>query len=329
MQPSPDLPANMTEEEFRLCVRVAKLYYENDLTQDRIGELLGYSRVKINRVLQQARISGVVEFRIHTPANTFYEIENDLVTRYGLRDAVVVREDEPGQGLYLSLARGAAAWLKAHIEPGCRIGLGLGRTISHLPQVFHLDRQVDCTFTEVVGAASDHSGGISASYNITSKMAELVGGRAEFFYAPNFVSDPELKKKLMQEPSVIAAMERARLCNIILQSVGPVDHTALLYVHHYITLKDLRALQKLGAVGDALGHYFGADGVPVHSKIDDQVMGIDLEDVKRAAWSVVIAGGPEKIKPIDAALQGKYFNVLITDRQTARALLSQDKNHAQ
>jgi lsr operon transcriptional repressor len=321
MEPFSELPVNMTEDEYRLCVRVAKLYYENDLTQNKIGQLLGYSRVKINRVLQQARAAGVVEIRIHTAQVEFFELENQLVTKYGLRDALVVMEDEAGQGLHLSLARGAAAWLKPHLEPGTRIGLGLGRTISHIPMVFHVDRQVDCTFTEIVGAASNHSGGM-ASYNITSKMAELVGGKAEFFYAPTFVSDPELKKKLMMEPSVLAAIERARQCDIVMQSVGPVDDSALLFIHNYITRKDLQNLLQLGAVGDALGHYFNADGTPIPSITDDRVIGIDLEDIKRAQWSVVIAGGPEKLLPIAAALKGKYFNVLITDRKTALALLS-------
>ena len=238
-------------------------------------------------------------------------------------------EEEPGQGLYLSLARGASSWLKLHIESGMRIGLGLGRTISHLPKVFQVDHRVECTFTEVVGAASDHSGGLAASYNITSKMAELAGGTAEFFYAPTFVSDPELRKKLLEEPSVILSMERARQCTIILQSIGPVDNSALLYLHGYLTGKDLEELRKQGAVGDALGHYFRADGSPLRSLSDERVIGLDLEDIGRVPWSVAIAGGQEKVIPLNAALRGKYFNVLITDRQTASALLALEDDHAE
>jgi DNA-binding transcriptional regulator LsrR (DeoR family) len=321
--------STLTEEEYRLCVRVARLYYENELTQDKIGQMLGLSRVKVNRVLQQARAQGIVEIRIHESLTAFSEIEHQLIIKYSLRDAVVVREEEPGQGLYLSLARGATAWLKSHLEPGIRIGLGLGRTISHLPQVFQINQRVDCTFTEVVGAASEHSGGIGAYYNITSKMAELVGGKAEFFYAPTFVSDLELKNKLMEEPSVILSMERARQCSIILQSVGPVDNSALLYMHGYLNKRDLEDLRQRGAVGDALGHYFLADGSHLPSLADDRVIGLELEDIKRVPWSVAIAGGAEKVVPIDAALKGKYFNVLITDRRTATILLALENEHAE
>jgi DNA-binding transcriptional regulator LsrR (DeoR family) len=311
---------HLSAEELRLCVRVAKLYYENDLTQDEIGKRLGYSRVKINRVLSQARAAGIVVVSINTQGNDFLDLETRLVTRYGLRDAFVVPDEPPGAERYLSLARGAAAWLLPRLEPGQRIGLGLGRTISYLPQVFRPERQVDCIFTEVVGAASDHSGGI-ASYNVTSKMADLVGGRAEVFYAPTYVSNPELREKLLAEPSIASALQRARSANIILQSVGPVDDSALLYVHNYITRQELDMLCQRGAVGDALGHYFDASGAPVLSNTDRQIIGIELDDLKKIPWSVLVGGGPEKVLPIAAGLRGKYFNVLVTDRQTAASLL--------
>lgn len=318
--PPTSAPSRLSERESRLCVRVARLYYEGELTQSQIGELLGYSRVKINRVLRQAREAGIVQVRVLPPQDNYYELEDGLMRAYMLRDACVVAEAEPGPALYLSLARGAAGWLKEQLAPWIRIGLGLGRTVSHLPQVFHTERPVDCTVCEVVGAASVHSGGI-ASYNVTARMAELLGGKAEFFYAPTFVSDPELKRRLLAEPSVINALERARRADIILQSIGPVNETALLHVHGFLTQADLETLRRRGAVGDALGHYYDAEGRHVPSLSDDCVVGLDLEDFRRVPWSVVIAGGAEKVLPLHGALKGRYFNVLVTDRLTARSLL--------
>lgn len=309
-----------TEEEYRLCVQVAKLYYESDLTQDEIGERLGYSRVKINRVLRQAREIGIVEVKVLIPPDSVHALENALMVRYALRDVLVVPEKEPEGELYLALARGAAYWLRARLAPGIRIGLGLGRTISYLPQVFKVNRPVECTFTEIVGAASDHSGGLN-SYNVISRMAELAGGKAEFFYAPTFVSDPELKQKLLAEPSVIQSLERARSCDVIMQSVGVVDESAILYIHQYITAEDLQNLRQMGAVGDAVGHYFDCQGQPVPSFTDERVIGLDLTDLRSIPWSLMVAGGPSKVEAIMGALRGKYFNALITDRLTAIALL--------
>jgi DNA-binding transcriptional regulator LsrR (DeoR family) len=314
--------SDVDPREARLCARVAKLYYEGELTQQEIGERVGLSRIKVHRILNRAREMGIVEIRVHTPENNqFINQEHELVIRFGLRDALIVPAPGAESDLYSTLAQGAAEWLEARLAPGIRIGLGLGRTISHLPRFFTVSQKTDCTFTEVVGGSSEHSGGI-AKYNVTSKMAELAGGRAELLYAPNLVSSAELQARLVSEPAVADALERARQCDMILQSVGTVDDTAILYIENRITKAELDSLRQTGAIGDALGHYFDDEGQPVSTFLDNRVIGLDLVDLKKTPWSVVVAGGEEKHAVIRAALKGGYFNVLITDSRTAADLLN-------
>lgn len=309
-------------EECRNCVKVAKLYYEGSLTQQEIARMLGFSRIKVHRILNQARDLGIVEIKIHTPANEkFIEQEHQLILEHNLRDALVVPAAMGKEPIYDNLAQGAARWLASKLEPGIRIGLGLGRTISYLPKYFNVSSQVECIFTEIVGGSLENSGGI-AKYNVTSKLADIAGGRAELMYAPNMVSNPALRQSLISEPAVADAFERARSCDIVLQSVGTVDETAILYVEDRIERADLERLQAAGAVGDALGHYFDVNGQPVSTFMDDRVIGIELKDLKNIPWSVVVAGGEEKHTVIQAALRGGYFNVLITDTDTAAFLLA-------
>jgi deoxyribonucleoside regulator len=316
---------NLSEEEYRLCLRVARLYFENNLTQDQIGQLLGFSRVKINRVLRLSRDAGIVEIHFRFPDDSNFRLEDELLRKYDLRDVRVVDSAAPGKDLYLSLARGAAAWLQNKITKGMFIGISHGRTVSYLPQVFRMKRPVECVFTEVVGAASENLKGM-VPYNLTIKMADLTGGRAELFYAPTFVSDAELKNKLFAEPTVAAALQRARQCEIILQSVGPLDETALMYNFGELSAAEMEELHQLGAVGDAMGHFFDINGKPIPTFMDDRVIGIDLNDLREIPWSVLVAGGSEKVQPIDSAIKGKLFNVLITDSVTAHKLLK-DTNH--
>lgn len=309
------------QDEYRLCVRVARLYYESGFTQNEIGEKLGYSRVTIHRILNRAIELGIVEIKINAPQNQNFDLEQGLIVKYDLRDAVVVADPEGDETIYTALARGAAEWLKRSLKSGMRVGLGLGRTISHIPLVFSTDNSLDCTFIEIVGGASDHSGGF-AKYNITSKMAEIAGGKAEFLYAPNFVSSAEVQKALLNEPSISTALDRARSADIMIQSIGTVDYSAILYVEKKITLDELKSLQNAGAVGDALGHYFDKNGEIVSTFLDDRIIGIGLDDLKKVPWSVLVAGGEEKEAVIGAAMKGKFFNVLITNAKTAKYLLS-------
>jgi DNA-binding transcriptional regulator LsrR (DeoR family) len=316
-------PPDIEPHELRQIVRVAKLYYDFDLTQNQIAERLGLSRVKIHRLLNTAKEVGVVKIKIDAEDSGFLDIENSLVKTFNLRDALVVPSQTNQEDLYLALGKGSSEWLIPKLKPGIRVGLGLGRTISHLPKIFSPNQRVDCIFTEVVGGASDHSGGFS-SYNVTSKMAELTGGRAEFFYAPTYVSSPELKLELLKEPSIMRALENARQCDIVMQSVGPVDETALLYQHKFISKQDLDEFKQTGAVGDALGHFFNQNGEELPAFTGAHMIGLDLADLKKISWSVCIAGGPEKTDVIHAALRGGIFNVLITDVHTAEEFISKE-----
>ncbi|NQS92387.1 MAG: hypothetical protein HQ574_08255, partial [Chloroflexi bacterium] len=207
--------------------------------------------------------------------------------------------------------------------PGIRIGLGLGRTLSYLPKVFEIDKNVNCTFTEVAGAVSDHSWGFETN-NIASQMAEKCGGKAELFYAPTLVSNSALKEELIKERSVKKALERARSCDIVLQSVGPVDESAILFIQGYLSQEELDELKEKGAVGDALGCYYDKDGQILPSDIGDLMIGLHLSELVDLPWSVLVGGGAEKIIPINAAIKGGFFNVLVTDQKTAEKLLEKE-----
>ena len=77
-----------------------------------------------------------------------------------------------------------------------------------------------------------------------------------------------------------------------------------------------------GAVGDVCQRYFDAAGVLVHSNLDDRVVGIAPDTLRRVPHRVGIAGGESKHAAIHAALIGGWANVLLTDTRTAESLLS-------
>jgi DNA-binding transcriptional regulator LsrR (DeoR family) len=317
-------PPGVSEADYRLCVRAAMLYYRDGLSQSEIGDQLGYSRIKINRVLGMARTLGILEIRVKVPAGWHIELESDLASAYGLRGAVVISSDSTEPVTASALAEGAATWLTQHIQPKMRIGLGIGRTLSHLPETFRLPQPVDCTFIEVLGTVYTQDW---ATLDVTSKMAELAGGSREVLQAPGFVTNPDLGLLLAKEPAVADALKRARESDIMMQSVGPVDTSAILYLSGVLGSDDLADLTRRGAVGDALGYYYNIEGKRVQSRTDSNLIGIDLDDLRDVPWSVLVAGGTHKVEPIVGGLRGGYFNVLVTDDTTAAALLEHHRTN--
>ena len=74
----------LAEEE--LVARVAWCYYHDGLTQNDIGERLGLPRLKISRLLEKGRQSGVIRVQINSRYEGCLALETELQQRFGLKD---------------------------------------------------------------------------------------------------------------------------------------------------------------------------------------------------------------------------------------------------
>ena len=108
-----------------------------------------------------------------------------------------------------------------------------------------------------------------------------------------------------------------------LVGIGSVEPSDLLASSGNIfSPQELETLRQLGGVGDLCLRFFDADGKPVVSTLNDRVIGMELEQLRRVKRSVGIAGGRRKVAAIRGAVRGGYVNVLITDLSTAQALVA-------
>jgi len=311
-----DLPL----EEHRLCARVARLYYTSGLTQEQIGRQLGLSRMKVNRLLKLATESGVVQIRIVEADEPHVDLVERLEEAFHLKDVRVVSDPASEENLRPALADAAARWLAERLTDDLVVGVGLGRTVALLPATFSVPRPVRCRFVTLEGVGVSPNAGFAA-YDVTSRLADTAGGRAEVISAPTFVSSTAVRDALLTEPSVDAALALARSAGLMIQSLGTVTSDALLFRHGTLSNDDLSRLAAAGAVGDALGHFFDADGAHVDWPTDDLHVGLTLDDLRRCPTSAVVAGGSDKVAAISGALRGDIANVLITNAATAQQLI--------
>ncbi len=310
----------LTLAEHRLCARVARLYYEAEMTQEQIGELLGLSRMKVNRLLTQATRAGIVHIEIIGPDEPYFELTHQLQLAFHLKDVRVVADPQPEQDRRSVLAAAAASWLADQLEDGLVVGLGLGRTVAQIPETFAVPRPVPCRFVTLEGVGVSPNAGFAA-YDVTSRLAEAAGGTPWIISAPTFVSTASVRNALMAEPTVKASLDVARNAGVMIQSVGTVTDDALLVRHGTLSAGDLGRLRKAGAVGDALGHFFDTNGAHVPWPTDDLHVGLTLDDLRACSTSALVAGGEEKVPAILAAIRGRIGNALITDASTANRLL--------
>lgn len=77
-------------------------------------------------------------------------------------------------------------------------------------------------------------------------------------------------------------------------------------------------------MADILGYFLNAEGECVEElEIHKELLGVTLDELKGQLPTIVgVAGGEEKADAIYAALKGRRINGLVTEENTARAVLA-------
>ncbi len=110
--------------------------------------------------------------------------------------------------------------------------------------------------------------------------------------------------------------------DVALVGIGGQEPSGLLASSgNVFSAQELQTVYDAGGVGDIGLRFLCADGRPVQTPLDQRVIGIELEQLKRVPRAIAVAGGPGKTDAIRAALVGGWINCLITDTYTAERLL--------
>jgi DNA-binding transcriptional regulator LsrR (DeoR family) len=307
----------------RLMTKVARLYYEQGLRQAEIADRLDISQSRVSRLLKQAEKEGIVRITVAVPQGFHAELEDRLQAMYGLREAVVVDCDrDEDQDALRAVGTAAASYLETTLTAGEILGISSwSETLLVMLDNMHPQAQSSAeAVVQILGGAGNPAAEGHAT-RLTSRLAQLVGGEARFLPAPGVVGSRRSAKALLDDPFVAAAMRWMEEITLAVVGIGALTPSKLLAASgNVFTEEELHKLHELGAVGDICLRFFDADGVPVASALDERVIGLDLDGLKRPRRAVGVAGGPRKYSAIQGALRGRFVNVLITDRFTAERL---------
>lgn len=109
---------------------------------------------------------------------------------------------------------------------------------------------------------------------------------------------------------------------VALVGIGTVQPSGLLASSGNIFTEDeLAAVRELGGVGDVCLRFLASNGARLATPLEERVIGMDLEQLRRTPRTVGVAGGRRKLPAIRRAIEGGWINCLITDRFAAERLL--------
>ena len=249
-----------------------------------------------------------------------YPLAKQLVDRYALRDVVISQPVAEGGEAYSALAKAAALVLEQRLAPGVTIGIGIGRTIAYLPDFLRPSQSIQCRFTTLTGGLDLKTTYPSHSFDVINRLASLTGGKSFYIPAPSFVSEVTTRDVLMNDPLIAQSLDVARNCDVAIFSVGSADYSALLYRSGLLAESDLADLRERLAVGDVLGRFFDAQGCELNIEINQRIIGLTIEELKKIPIRILVAGGSIKRSAIRGLLLQQGANVLVTDLNTAQWL---------
>ena len=83
--------------EESLMVKAAWYYYFENMTQQAIADRLSISRMRVIKLLENARQTGVIQFRLRSDGVGVMEQSQKLMDQYHLKDVFLIPETSPGE----------------------------------------------------------------------------------------------------------------------------------------------------------------------------------------------------------------------------------------
>ncbi len=302
----------MDEQTYALATKAAWYYYMEDNTQAQIAEVMGISRAKVIRLLEEARAQGIVQFSFRKNDSQRVSAEQLLIDRFGLKDAFVVPTPLDSSAINQSIAQSAAHYVSDHLREDGYLNIGYGDTVSRMLGFLAKNREESLNVVSLTGGVS---------YYLPTVGTTAYSMRLFLTPSPLVVSSRQVRDALLDEKSLQDVSTMTEYADMSVVGIGAAVEGATVLRNGILNEGELTVLKMQGAVGDILNHFVDKDGNLIQTEIEDRVISTDLDKLRQLKNVVGVAGGKDKVTAIKAVLNGGYLNVLITDSDTATELL--------
>jgi DNA-binding transcriptional regulator LsrR (DeoR family) len=313
--------------ELRLMTKTAQLYFEKELRQEEIAERLEISQATVSRLINNAKQAGVVHISVHIPKGVNTVIEERLIQKYALKEAIVVdccAEDD--EKIVLRKIGSAAAYYVETLIKNNTV-VGVSSWSETLVALVNAMRQVPgktgIRIVQILGGIGKPTAEVYAN-RLAGRLASLVNGTPYFLPAPGIAESEAALKIILRDKYVKEATQLFGQMSMALVGIGAMQPSDLITSSGNIfSGAEMELIESKNAVGDILLHFYDANGILVDSPAPQRVVSMPPEQLKKVERVIAVAAGKRKYAAILGALRGQWINVLVTDRPTAERLLGE------
>lgn len=312
----------MRRDELRVMAKVADLYYRRGLKQGEISAQLGVHQSSVSRLLKRSEQEGIVKVMLSYPSGFYPDLEAALEKQFGLMQAIIVDAAPTERELASHLGSATAVHLSGSLKATDIVGISSwSSSLLAMVQSMNSGDAVGAKVVQILGGMGNPAAEVHATH-LTQQLAQLIGATPVLLGAPGIVPTATARAVLLNEPYVRSAVALFSSLTVALVGIGAVEPSPLLSDSgNVFSAEDLRKLRRAGAVGDICMRFFDAEGNSIRTPLNDQVIGISLDELSSVKRVVGVAGGMRKRDALLAALRGRRINVLVTDESVASSIV--------
>ena len=311
-------------EKITDAIRVSRMYFYQDMTMEAIATEMSVSRSTVSRLLNFARLEGLVSVRIVDPTEQPQQLEKKILERFNIKKAHVVPvPDIVGEAEWLErVAQYTANYLNTVFGSNMILGIAWGTTLSAISKHLLQKTTHDSHVVQLNGAGNTQTMGISYASEIIMRFARNFRARADLFPVPTFFDYADTKRALWKEGSIKRLLNLHEKTDLLLYSIGAVNAGIPSHVYSggYLEKDDYVELERQKIAGDIATVFFREDGSFNNIPMNDRASGPNLE-LFQHKYGICVVSGLAKVKGLYAALKGNLMKELVVDEPTARLLV--------
>lgn len=296
-----------------LMAKSAWYYYVGGLTQQSIADKLCVSRIQVMKLLDLARQNGIISFRLREDSFKRFDIEKKMSDMWGLSDVFIAPSPASGMEAAENVAYAAAMYIETFASDNDYINMGYGYTLGKVLNHLAMNMEKKLSIISL-------SGGVSCY--LPDTKSSIFNANLYLMPAPLVVSSSEMAKAIIAEPSVQEILKMHKLASATVVGIGGMNEDATVVKSGTVTKNDFRLLSMQNAVGDVLCHFYNKNGESVGTELDKRLISASLQTLKSLNRVIGVSAGPYKVDAILGALRAGLLNVLVTDEDTAEAVLA-------
>jgi len=273
-------------------------------------------------MLSLARELKLVEFNIPESPEEISRMEKQLKEKLEVDEVRVLPSESGRLGAMYSAGICAGEYFESILKSGMNVGVSWGATMDvTVSQLKPKKQYPSITVLQMIGGSPSSSFNVD-SRELTIRLANKLGASYSLLQTPQYVSSKAVKETLINEPEIATHFKKLKTLDAVLIGIGSTDpEQSAVYRAGYISFEEAQLLTENGFATDICGNRIFLDGTVRQNDMNDKLIAISPDDIKRIPIIIAVAVGEDKAATIMAAAKGRFFNVLITDEVAAISML--------